>query len=304
MIRGPLGFGGASLPGLYTPIPAAQAHATVLHALASGVTHFDVAPRYGLGEAERRLGAVLATVPRDRFTLSTKVGWDVSADDRWPDFSREGVARSLAASRERMKLDFIDLAFVHDPDNHERAAADEVLPALAALRQSGAIGAIGVGMNDWPMLERFVTSFDLDWVMLAGRYTLLEQGALPLLTACQRRGVRVMLAGVFNSGVLASGAKAKATYNYRAAPPEVLERVAALERVCARFDVPLTVAALRFAMAHPAVALAVVGMETPERVDGNLAALTANVPDDLWLALRAEGLIADEAPTPDTLSIS
>jgi D-threo-aldose 1-dehydrogenase len=304
MIRGPLGFGGASLPGLYQPIPVEQAQATVAHALARGLTHFDVAPRYGLGEAERRLGAALQDLPRDRFTVSTKVGWEISPDNRWPDFTRAGVERSLAASRERMKIDFIDLAFVHDPDAHERAALEDVLPELAELRRTGAIGAIGVGMNDWPMLERFVKGFDLDWVMVAGRYTLLEQGALPLLETCRQRGVRVMLAGVFNSGVLASGANTKATYNYRAAPPEVLERVGALRRVCARFDVPLPVAALRFAMAHPAVALTVVGMDRPDRVDGNLAALTADVPDELWLALRAEGLIADEAPTPDTLSIS
>jgi len=294
-----LGMGTAPLGGLYAAVPAEQATATVRAALAAGVRLFDTAPLYGAGESERLLGAGLRGAPRGSFTLATKVGRVVEDDGTVRfDFSRDGVLRSVEASLRRLGLDRLDIVHVHDPDQHGRAALEVVLPLLADLRREGAIGAVGAGMNQWQMLAEFAEHGAIDCALLAGRYTLLEQGALPFLELCRRKGVGLFLGGVYNSGILAVGARPGAPYNYAAAPPPVLERVARLEAVCARHGAPLHVAALQFAAAHPAVASVVIGMRSVAEVEAAVAALGERLPQALWDELRSEGLIAPGAPVP------
>ena len=232
-----LGLGTAPLGNLFTKVQEPDADATVDAALGAGITFVDTAP-HGLGVAERRLARRLAQVPRDRFVLSTKVGRLVRpleagemADPEVRghpggqarmDFSRDGVRRSLEESLERLGLDRVDVALVHDPDNHEREAAEQALPALDELRDQGVVRAIGAGMNQAEMLTRFVRELDLDLVLMAGRYSLLDQGALAeLLPACVERGVAVVIGGVFNSGLLAD--LARATFDYAPAA-ELVER--------------------------------------------------------------------------------
>ncbi|HEX2910872.1 MAG TPA: aldo/keto reductase [Chloroflexia bacterium] len=295
-----LGLGTAFLHGLYAPVSEEQALETVRCALENGINFFDTAPLYGAGESERRLGKALKGVPRERYILSTKVGRLVKPDGTvYFDFSRNGVKRSIAESLERLKCERIDLLLIHDPDAHYREALDQAFPVLADLRSQGVIGAIGAGMNQWQMLVDFARSADFDCFLLAGRYTLLEQGALDkFLPFCQVKGIKVFLGGVYNSGILATGAREGAKYNYQAASPEVLERVRRLEAVCARYGVPLSVAALQFPLAHPAVTSLIVGAASPAEVTGNLAALQRPIPAGLWEDLRAEGLLPEEAPVP------
>lgn len=294
-----LGLGTAPLGNLYATLPEAEALATVRAALAAGARLFDTAPLYGAGESERRVGQALAATPRGAYTISTKVGRLVHPDGSVQfDFSRDGVLRSIEASLARLGLARLDIVHVHDPDTHRREALDVVLPLLADLRRQGVIGAVGAGMNQWQMLAEFAEQADIDCLLLAGRYTLLEQGGLPLLELCRRKGIGVLLGGVYNSGILAVGARPGARYNYVAAPPEVLERVGRLEAVCARHAVPLRVAALQFAAAHPAVASLVVGAVTPAEFTATADALDAALPLALWADLRVEGLIAAGAPVP------
>ncbi|HEU5086479.1 MAG TPA: aldo/keto reductase [Roseiflexaceae bacterium] len=272
---------------------------TVHAALERGVTLFDTAPLYGAGYAEKVLGAALREVPRERYVLSTKVGRLVGDDGKvWFDFSRDGVLRSLEASLQRLGLDRVDIALIHDPDNHEQQAFHEAFPALVELRSQGVIGAIGAGMNQWQMEQRFVEQLDPDVFLLAGRYTLLEQTSLGFLELCRSRNIAVMLGGTYNSGILATGSQGAGTYNYAPPPPEISERVRRIEAVCARYGVPLHVAALRFAAAHPAVTAPVLGAVSPGEVAANVAALMTDVPPELWDDLRAEGLIDAATPVP------
>jgi D-threo-aldose 1-dehydrogenase len=284
-----LGLGSAPLGNLYDELPPAQAHATIEAALHAGISMFDTAPLYGAGLSERRLGAALAGVPRDSYVLSTKVGRLVQPDGGIIfDWSRDGILRSIEASLARLGLDRIDIVLAHDPDDHEREALEVALPTLIELREQGVIGAVGAGMNQWQMLSRFVEHSDLDCLLLAGRYTLLEQrDALPLLDQCAARGVGVLLGGVFNSGILASGPQPGAKYNYAEAPPAIMARVAQLAALCAEHGVALPHAALQFALGHPAVSALIVGAVTPEEVAANLAGLSAPIPAALWEALRA-----------------
>src|SRR5689334_15367412 len=262
-----LAFGAASIGGLYRDVTDADAESTIRHAWSLGVRYFDVAPLYGYGAAERRLGAVLGTMPRDDFVLSTKVGRLVVGDDgitpgadidrqRFQgrddafyagtagrhilfDYSAEGVRRSIGESLGRLRLDRIDLALVHDPDRHWDAAIGGAVPELLRLRDEGVIRAVGVGMNQAPMLARFVREADIDAVLVAGRYTLLDQSALAdLLPLCQSRGVAVLVAGVMNSGVLAAP-RSGARFDYLPAPRDVVARAEALATVCERHGVPL-----------------------------------------------------------------
>jgi D-threo-aldose 1-dehydrogenase len=313
-----LGFGAASIGNLYHAVDDATARGAVDAAWEVGMRYFDTAPHYGLGLSERRLGEALAGRPRAEFVVSTKVGrllepdpdgaghrdregFDVPASyrRRW-DFSRDGVRRSLDESLARLALDRVEIVFLHDPDDHWKPAVTEGYPALHELREQGVVGAIGAGMNQWEMLADFVRETDIDVIMLAGRYTLLEQPALDdLLPLCTERGVAVLAVGVFNSGLLAAPRpRSGATYNYDTAPPELVARAGRIADVCERHGVTLPQAALAFPLAHPAVAGIVVGAGSPQHVRANAELLKAPIPAQLWQELVAEGLLRAEAPVP------
>jgi D-threo-aldose 1-dehydrogenase len=210
-----LGLGTVPLGAKYQAVTEHEAAETVHAALRAGITWFDTSPRYGFGVAERRLGKALAGVPREQYALATKVGWRIDpAGARWPDFTRDGVRRSLEGSLKRLGVKRVDLVHIHDPDEHYREALDEVFPVLDAMRAEGTIRAISAGMNQWQMLADFARDADFDCFLLAGRYTLLEQGALAtFLPLCRRRNIALILGGVFNSGILATGARLGALYN-------------------------------------------------------------------------------------------
>ena len=216
------------------------------------------------------------------------------------DYSRDGILRSLESSLERLGLDRVDILFVHDPDEYYREALEGAFPALEELRSQGVITSYGAGMNQSEMLADFVRETDLDVIMLAGRYTLLEQGALDdLLPECERRGVSVVAAGVFNSGLLARARpRADVTYNYEPAPPEILARVHRIADVLERHGTTLPQAAAQFALAHPAVATVCLGARSAAQVERNAALFDAPVPEQAWQELVAEGLLRETAPVP------
>jgi D-threo-aldose 1-dehydrogenase len=322
-----LGFGAAPIGGLYTAVADADARATVERAWELGIRTFDVAPLYGYGAAERRLGSALAGRPRDEFVLSTKVGRLVrpadaiaSTDDVDPqamggrqdafyvrtepvrmvfDFSADGVRRSIDESLARLRLDRIDIALIHDPDTHWAAAIDEAFPALAQLRADGVVRAIGVGMNQSAMLARFAREGAFDVFLLAGRYTLLDQNALgELLPLCVERDITILAGGVMNSGILADP-RPGGRFDYAPAPPAVVERARRLGAVCARHGVPLRAAAVQFPLAHPAVRSLIAGVRRIDHLDEYPDLMAHPIPADLWSELRAEGLIDPGAPAPD-----
>jgi D-threo-aldose 1-dehydrogenase len=300
-----LGFGGASIGNLYRAIDDQAADEAVQAAWAAGVRYFDTAPHYGLGLSERRLGAALAGHPRGDYVLSTKVGrllepnehptgsdlpvngFAVPDDfERRFDFSADGVRRSLAESLERLQTDRVDVVLVHDPDDFVDQAIDEALPALVALRDQGVIGAVGVGMNQWAAPLRMVQECDLDAVMIAGRWTLLDRSGAALLDACRSRGVGVLAAAPYNSGVLSEARPPEgASFDYGPVPPEVLARGRALAAVCERHGVTLPDAALQFPLRHSAVAAVVVGLRSPEQVRSSLDRLSTTITEDCWAEL-------------------
>jgi D-threo-aldose 1-dehydrogenase len=281
-------------------IPESQAIKTVLYAFEREVRWFDTAPYYGKGQAELRLGQVLTQLPRDQYILTTKIGADISGREITRDYSRDGVRRSLEGSLKRLQVDYVDALYIHDPDHHYHAALNEAFPALAELREQGVIKAIGVGMNQWQMLYEFAHHADFDCFLLAGRYTLLEQNAWPLLEVCQAKGIAVFAGSIYNSGILATGATQHATYNHALAPAEIMARVATLEAVCAAHHVALHVAATQFPLAHPAVRAIIVGFQTPTEVQACLAALHQPIPVAFWEQLRHEGFIAPALPLPNS----
>jgi D-threo-aldose 1-dehydrogenase len=294
-----IGLGTAPLANLYGSVPEDQAVETIQLSLKSGITYFDTAPTYGAGLAERRLGLALAGAPRNQYVLSTKVGRLLQPDGSFVwDFSREGVLRSIEQSLERLQCDSIDILLIHDPDNHYHQALDEAFPTLAELRSQGIVKAIGAGMNRWPMLVDFARNADFDCFMLAGRYTLLEQGALGMMDLCHTKGIGILMAGVFNSGILATGAIPRAKYNYTDPPPEIVDRVRRLETVCERYNVHLKVAALQFPLAHPATTCLVLGTSSATRLADYIAGLHVPIPSDLWVDLQEEGLLSESAPIP------
>lgn len=302
---GKLGFGGAGIGNLYQAIPDGEALATVLAAWDAGIRYFDTAPHYGLGLSEQRLGAVLRDKPRNEFIISTKVGrllepnssggqdpegFDVPATTRrvW-DFSEAGIRRSIEDSLERLGLDHVDIAYLHDADVHDlQAGISQGLPALEKLRDEGVVRAIGVGLNSAEAALECVEAADLDLVMLAGRYTLLEQPSVPLLERCVERRTGVVNVGAYNSGLLARPeVPDDAHYNYNQAAPTVLARARRLAAVCRDFGVDLPTAALQFPLRHPAVVNVTVGATSPEQVVTNAARMGAPVPEELWAALEA-----------------
>lgn len=318
-----LGFGGAPLGNLFSAVSERAAEAALDAAWDAGWRYFDTAPLYGHGLGERRIGAFLKSKPREAYRLSTKIGRllvpqagevDGGAYVEVPnaapvfDYSRDGALRSVEASLERLGIGRIDILLIHDIDRFThgdeqprrfREAMDGAYPALADLRARGVVGAIGLGVNDWRVCEDMARVADIDCVLLAGRYTLLEQEALAsFLPLCVAKGISVIAGGVFNSGILATGPRPGAVYNYAPAPAPILERAAALERVCRAHGISLAAAALQFPLAHPAVATAVVGARSADEVRANQALLAERLPPSLWSDLKSERLLAAEAPTP------
>jgi D-threo-aldose 1-dehydrogenase len=277
-----LGLGCAPLGGLYSAVSEEDARATLDRAWELGVRAFDTAPLYGSGLSEQRVGAALRERPRHQFTLSTKVGRLLRAGEPVFDFSYDGALRSLEESLERLGLDRVDLVLIHDPDDHADEAMAGAYPALERLRAEGVVGAIGVGMNQWEIPARFVRETDVDCVLLAGRYTLLDRsGERELLPLCAERNVDVIAAGVFNSGVLAGDTH----YDYAPAPPEVLERARKLAETCARHGVPLEAAAIQFPLRHPAVTRVLVGCRTAAEVEEDVRLAALDLPEELWADL-------------------
>jgi D-threo-aldose 1-dehydrogenase len=300
-----LGLGLAPIGGLYSPVGAEQARATVERAWQLGIRYFDVAPLYGNGLSERRAGPVLAGKPRAEFALSTKVGRLLraggrDAQDIWSepepvtpvfDFTGDGVRTSYAESLARLGLDRADILHLHDPDDHLPTAIAEALPALVRMRAEGRIGAVSAGMNHPEPLAELVRTGELDGVLLAGRYTLLDQsGAAELLPVCAERGVAVIAGGVFNSGLLADP-RPGASFDYAPAARGMLERALAVKAVCERHGVPLRAAAVQFPFTHPAVTCVLVGARSPAEVEDAVRMSAVEIPQSLWGDLQAEGLL-------------
>jgi len=309
-----LGFGTAPLGGLYEAVSEAQAAGVLGRAWSLGIRYFDVAPIYGYGLAEQRLGRMLADKDRGEFVCSTKVGkllypldevrahpeWDrdwqrsPSGDvDDWLwggvpdvrpvfDYSHDGVMRSVEASLQRTGLDRLDILWIHDPDTHWEQAIAGAYPTLAELRSQGVVSAIGAGMNQAEMLARFAREGDFDAFMCAGRYTLLDQ---------------IVIAGTMNSGLLANPGP-DSHFDYRPATRAWVEKALRLKATCERHGVPLRAAALQFVYAHTAVVAVAAGVRTIAHLDDTVAMLEVPIPDDLWDELRSEGLLPAEAPTP------
>ena len=281
-----------------------DADATFQRAYELGVRLFDSAPLYGSGEAELRLGRALKGVKRESYVICTKIGRVLNADRSSfvYDYSYDGVMRSLEGSLQRLGTDYVDIVLVHDPDadkvDHEQDALKGAFPTLQDLRSQGIIKALGAGMNQWQMEQRFAEQADPDVFLLAGRYTLLEQTSLGFLKLCKEKGIGIFLGGVYNSGILATGPKADAKYNYANAPAPILEKARKIEAVCQRFGVGLNIAALHFAQAHPTITSLVVGAVKPAEVEANVAALATEIPVEMWHALQAQGLIEANAPVP------
>jgi D-threo-aldose 1-dehydrogenase len=311
-----LALGSAPLGNLYRAVTEPEADATITAALDAGMRYVDTAPHYGVGLAEQRIGRALADRPRSSFTLSTKVGRrlvplspgepvedegfvDTPRLRRVWDFSVAGIEATLTGSCERLGTSRVDIVYLHDPDEHEHEVYATAYAALADLRAQGVVGAIGAGMNRTAMLTRFVRDLDIDVVLCAGRYSLLDTSAYgDLLPACERRGTSVVVGGVYNSGLLADP-RAGATYDYARAPEELVARASAMAAVCARFDVPLRAAALRFPFGHPSVASVLVGCRSAAEVADNTAMFHHPVPAELWNELRREGLLPDGVPVPE-----
>ncbi len=314
-----LGLGGAPLGGLFEDVVGEVASGVVRRGYELGIRYFDTAPFYGHGKSERFVGNGLSDIPRDGFVLSTKVGRVLDPVDAPPsddyfanlpaavprfDYSRDGVLRSIDDSLQRLQLDRIDIALIHDPDfaeaedpEHWRRVVEQAYPTLASLRSEGVVKAIGVGMNSVEPLLRLAAEGDFDCFLLAGRYTLLDQSGLEeLMPLCEQRGTSILIGGPYNSGILSSDLSPGAKYFYEDAPPDVIKRARQLKAVCDRHSVPLKAAALQFGLAHPVVAATIPGARTAAEVEENVAMAGYPIPDALWDDLRGAALIPEAAP--------
>ncbi|KUO09284.1 aldo/keto reductase [Streptomyces sp. DSM 15324] len=310
-----LGFGASVIGNLYRVTPDEDATAAMDAAWEAGIRYYDTAPHYGLGLSERRLGKALREHPRDEYVVSSKVGrllvpnedpqgvdsegFAVPDDLRrqW-DFSRDGVLRSIEDTLRRTGLDRLDIVYLHDPDDHWQQAADEAMPALAELRDQGVIGAIGAGMNQSVMLARFLRETPADVVMLAGRYTLLDQTALDdVLPAAHELHKSVVAVGVFNSGLLSRDRPAEGMkYDYQDASAELVTRARAIADVCEQHGTTLPAAAIAFPFSHPSIINVTLGMRSPEQVVRNAELHRRHIPEGLWDDLRTQELIRSDVP--------
>lgn len=293
-----LSLGGTPFGDMFAPVPDEQAVTTIHAAYEAGVRYFETAPLYGVGKSERRLGLGIANLPRDQLTISTKIGRILQDDDGTVpptfEYTPEAIERSLRGSFERLGTDHVEIVHVHDPDRHMDEAMAVTLPRLRAMQAEGRIGAVSAGMNHSAPLARFVKAGLVDCVLIAGRWTLLDQSALDdLLPAAAVHGTSVIAAGVFNTGILANPDADSALVNYFYQPPprEVVERVAAIRRVCEDHDIPLRAAALQFPFSHPAVATVCIGCRSPQEVQQNVADLAVEIPTALWTDLATAGLL-------------
>lgn len=317
-------FGTAPVGNIFREIDDQTSRAMFDHAWDAGVRYFDTAPMYGHGLSELRTSEALRWRNRDDYVLSSKVGrllrparrdsidfapWVNAAPFEMEfDYSYDGTMRSFEDSLQRLALEHIDILFIHDIDVYTRGAEqpevfrqamDGCYKALARLRDEKVVKAIGVGVNEWQVCHEALKQRDFDCFLLAGRYTLLEQDALDeFLPLCEARGAAVVVGGGFNSGILATGAKPGAKYNYAPAPAEIMDRVAKIEAVCAEYGVPLAAAALQFVVAHPAVPAFCAGTRTAQQLDQNLAWFQHPIPAEFWAALKAKGLLREDAPVP------
>jgi D-threo-aldose 1-dehydrogenase len=292
-----VGIGSGAWGGPYPPIPQIQANELIQTALERQLAFFDTAPLYGVSETW--LGQGLVGIPRGSYILATKTGYAHHADGGYrTDLSRGSLMRSVDASLERLQTDHLDILHLHDPDCCLEDALGIAFPMLAELRDQGLIRAVGAGMNQWQMLAEFARQADFDCFLLAGRYTLLEQESLEFLDLCLQKEIDLFLGGVFNTGILATGAVPNARYDYRPAGKAVLERVARIEAVCARHNVALRAAALQFPASHPAVKSLVIGLQSAAEYRDVWEHLTTPVPPQLWDELRAERLIDPLSPIP------
>lgn len=323
------GLGGAAFGNIYSAVSDQSIVDTIEAAHAAGVRYFDTAPLYGHGRSEVRLGAGLSRYRRDEVVISTKVGYALEprAPGQMPksifvdplpfepvfNYSRDAVLRSFEQSLRRLKTDRIDILLIHDPDegaslqpgldpyakSHFREVMEQAYPALDELRSQKVVRAIGLGMNQWQMLCDFAVAGDFDCFLLAGRYTLLEQESLrKLLPLCQERDISIIIGGPYNSGILASGAVANATYNYAPATPEILERTRRIEAVCARRNVALQAAALQFPLGHPAVAAVIPGARSAAELRANVGFFEQEIPADFWAELKGLSLVEPASPAP------
>lgn len=317
-------FGTAPVGNIFREIDEETSDAMFQHSWNAGVRFYDTAPMYGHGLSELRTGQSLRWKKRDDFVLSSKVGRVLKPAKRetidfapWVnaapftmhfDYSYDGTMRAFEDSLQRTALERIDILFIHDIDVFTRGAdqpevfrqaMDGCYKALADLRDQKVVKAIGVGVNEWEVCHEALKQRDFDCFLLAGRYTLLEQEALnEFLPLCEKRGAAVVVGGGFNSGILATGAKPGAKYNYAPAPAHIMDKVAKIEAVCARFGVPLPAAALQFVVAHPAIPSFCAGTRTVEQLDQNLAWFAHPIPKEFWSALKSEGLLREDAPVP------
>jgi D-threo-aldose 1-dehydrogenase len=320
-----MGLGTAPIGNQFRFVPEADARAVIDGAWDAGLRYFDTAPFYGHGLSEYRLGEALRWRPRDEYILSTKVGrllaprlrsqvksafWvDPGPFEVVHDYGYDAAMRSIEDSLQRMGLERIDIAFIHDIDNfshppdvqraHFRTAMDGAYKALDKLRSEGHIKAIGVGCNEWQVCEQALHERDFDCFLLAGRYTLLEQDALDtFLPLCEKRNVAIALGGGYNSGILATGAVKDAHYNYALASEPILARVREIEAVCKSFNVALKAAALQFVLAHPCIPTVIPGTRSVAHLKDNLAQISSPIPSAFWSELKRKSLLREDAPTP------